>query len=106
MKPIIERICDKVNAVNGAVLVDCIHIGRDVSQGDGFDHYVVTARDQAGRYITWRAINRRENGGSDLVLDGGRYDIDGIQNALCDMYDRARSALETAHWELIPKEGI
>lgn len=104
MKPIMTRIREKVNSVNCAELVDIIRIGRDISQGDGFDHYMVTARDQSERYITWRVIDRRENGASDLVLDGGRYDFDTIDGALYDMYDRARSALASAHWKPIPQE--
>lgn len=106
MNAIIGRIREKVNDVDGAVLVDCIRIGTDISQGDGFDHYMVTAIARTGRYITWRAINRRENGDSVLVLDGGRYDFDSLTDALCDMYTRARSALESAHWENIRTEAI
>lgn len=102
----LARIREKVNAVECAVLVDCVRIGTDISQGDGFVHYMVTARAKSGRYITWRAIDRKENGTSDLVLCGGRYDIVGIQNAVADMYDRARDALAGAHWEDMPQEAI
>ena len=105
MKAIIARIREKVNSVDCAVLVDCVRIGTDISQGDGFDHYMVTALARSGRYITWRAINRRENGESVIVLDGGRYDYDHIADALCDMYDRARAALASAHWENIRQEA-
>ena len=106
MKAIIGEIREKVNSVDCAVLVDCIRIGTDMSQGDGFTHYMVTALARSGRYITWRALYRRENGGFDLVRAGGRYDFESIESALCDMYDRARSALESAHWENVRQEGI
>ncbi len=96
--PIIEKIREKVNDVKGAVLVDCVRIGTDMSQGDGFTHYMVTARGQMGNYITWRAIDRNEDGESFIVLDGGRYYFDTLESALCDMVDRARWALANGRW--------
>lgn len=102
---IIARISEKVSTVGDRVLVECVHIGTDMGQGDGFTHYFVVARAPNGLYNTWRAIDRRENGKSEIVLASGNYDFPDRASAQRDMYDRANSAIYNFGWGF-PEESL